>query len=181
MPRALALNRFPSSVLLMVLLLTTPISFGVARMEYICNEKPARHLTWDLGNVLAGEANIKTDNNTYAVLSEFQLARQMARAVGQVYCVIPDLSANWGQEPTAKPAVDKLAPRDRTEERPACRKGRGRTRVLQGRVGHDSTEVPGRLVGETACASAAEALPGPACPCTVPRQSSNRALADQQD
>jgi len=96
-------KRCPSRALLLALVAATLVSFAAARTEYIYNEKPARYLTWDLGDVLAGGKNIKTDNNTYAVLRDFQVARRIAKGAGHIYCVIPDLSVIWVRGPEPNP------------------------------------------------------------------------------
>ena len=83
------------NILTVLLLIGTLIAFSVARVTYIYREMPASQLTYDLGEVLTGGKLIKTNRNTYLLLKDLEVARDMAKDKEKSYAIIPDAAANW--------------------------------------------------------------------------------------
>lgn len=83
------------NILIVLLLITTLVAFGIARENYVYRDMPASKLAYDLAEVLPGAKSIKTNNNTYNFLKDLQVAKSMATKEGKEYCIIPDVAANW--------------------------------------------------------------------------------------
>jgi len=91
------------NILTVLLLIATLIAFGIARENYIYRDMSAPYLTHDLGEVLPGAKLIKTNPNTYSFLKDLQVAKNIAKEEGKVYCIIPDVAANWVKSSQTNP------------------------------------------------------------------------------
>jgi hypothetical protein len=77
-------------------ILVCPIAwFADVRYAHIYLEPSAEHLTYDLGDVLPGAEGIRTDRNTYAVLSDLRNITSNLESQGKKYCIVPDFAAFW--------------------------------------------------------------------------------------
>jgi len=90
-------------ILVIILVVSSLVAFGMARQENIYREQPASQLTYDLGDVLPGAKGIKTNKNTYDFFRDLQNAKNIAREIGKKYCIIPDMAANWVKDSQINP------------------------------------------------------------------------------
>lgn len=93
------------TLLTILLLVVTLVSFVEVRENRIYRETTAANLTYELGDVVQGGGLIRTDQNTYTALKDLQNAEEMALKRGMHYCIIPDMAFNWikSQQPNPLP------------------------------------------------------------------------------
>ena len=76
-----------------MLAITTTFSYQKARAEYIYRDKTARELNYPLDGVVRGLRLIKTNSNTYQLLSDLKTA--IDKTGGRDYAIIPGMAACW--------------------------------------------------------------------------------------
>ncbi|OVE74966.1 hypothetical protein BVX97_05870 [bacterium E08(2017)] len=71
------------------------IAFHHTRMHHIYRDQPAKKLTASIGNILPGGLSISTNPNTYAFLSDLNLAIENVLARGLEYAIVPAVAGHW--------------------------------------------------------------------------------------
>jgi len=94
-------HRFVSTAILGLLTLVTLVAFCVGRYHYIYRDLAANELTKPLDGVLPGGRLLRTNPNTYAFLSDLNLA--ISETHGTPYAIIPGFSAYWVKGPQLDP------------------------------------------------------------------------------
>jgi len=94
-------HRFVSLATLGLLTLVALGAFYVGRYHYIYRDLAANELTERLDGVLPGGRLLRTNPNTYAFLSDLNLA--ISETDGTTYAIIPGFSAYWVKGPQLDP------------------------------------------------------------------------------
>lgn len=94
-------HRFVSSLTLGLLTLVTLVAFCVGRYHHIYRDLAANELTARLDGVLPGGRLLRTNPNTFAFLSDLNLA--ISETHGTPYAIIPGFSAYWVKGPQLDP------------------------------------------------------------------------------
>lgn len=84
-----------------VIALAALVQFHTAREQFVYRDRAVAQLTSPLNHVLRGTAQLVTNANTAAFLSDLQGA--VAQTHGTRYTILPDLAAYWVQAPHANP------------------------------------------------------------------------------
>ncbi len=90
-PRFLGGWRLPIPYLLLAV--GAMACFDIARETYVYLDRPASELTYRLDGVLPGGAGLVTNENTYEVLNDLNLA--VGKAGGGRYAILPDFAGYW--------------------------------------------------------------------------------------
>jgi hypothetical protein len=85
--------RYTSGISLGLLTIVSLAAFSVGRYQHIYRDLPASRLTARLDGVLPGGRLLRTNANTYAFLSDLNLA--ISETYGVHYAIIPGFSAPW--------------------------------------------------------------------------------------
>ncbi|HEY1803259.1 MAG TPA: hypothetical protein VGG45_02150, partial [Terracidiphilus sp.] len=94
-------HRLASLATLGLLTLVTLVAFGVGRYHHIYRDLAANQLTERLDGVLPGGRLLRTNPNTYAFLSDLNLA--ISETHGMRYAIIPGFAAYWVKGPELDP------------------------------------------------------------------------------
>jgi hypothetical protein len=73
----------------------------VARFQHVYHDRPARELTRRLDGVLPGGRFLRTNANTYAVMTDLQRAVELTR--GRPYAIVVDFAGYWVKAPQRNP------------------------------------------------------------------------------
>lgn len=92
-----------AAVAIACLLLSSAAVFVFVRQNSIYCDMPASELDCALDGVFPGADMIKTNRVTCSILLDLEEAKEIARAAGKKYCILPDCAANWISDPQQNP------------------------------------------------------------------------------
>ena len=78
-------------------------AFHYTRTHSIYREQPASQLTCSLDGVLPGARSIQTNPNTYAFLTDLNVAIKKASTNGRPYAILPEIAAYWVKAEQSNP------------------------------------------------------------------------------
>lgn len=78
-------------------------AFHYTRTHSIYREQPASQLTYSLDGVLPGARLIRTNPNTYAFLTDLNVAIEKAATNGLPYAILPEIAAYWVKAEQSNP------------------------------------------------------------------------------